>query len=56
MKSASYVLTKFTAGLDFPLAKHFGLYAQGTLNLIVTGRDEKPVNTTFSAQAGFSIF
>lgn len=55
-KSASYVLTKFTAGLDFPLAKHFGLYAQGTLNLIVTGRDEKPVNTTFSAQAGFSIF
>ena len=55
-KSASYVLTKFTAGLDFPLAKHFGLYAQGTLNLIVTGRDEKPVNTTFSAQAGFSLF
>ncbi|MDE6245440.1 MAG: hypothetical protein K2M50_07270 [Treponemataceae bacterium] len=55
-KSATYVLTKFTAGLDFPLAKHFGLYAQGTLNLIVTGRDEKPVNTTFSAQAGFSIF
>ncbi|MBD5412521.1 MAG: hypothetical protein HDR51_07240 [Treponema sp.] len=55
-KSASYILTKFTAGLDFPLAKHFGLYAQGTLNLIVTGRDEKPVNTTFSAQAGFSIF
>ncbi|MDE7383111.1 MAG: hypothetical protein K2M99_04410, partial [Treponemataceae bacterium] len=55
-KSASYVLTKFTAGLDFPLAKHFGLYAQGTVNLIVTGRDEKPVSTTFSAQAGFSIF
>ena len=56
MKSASYNLVKFTVGLDFPLAKHFGLYAQGTLNLIVTGRDEKPVNTTFSAQAGFSLF
>lgn len=55
-KSASYVLTKFTVGLDFPLAKHFGLYAQSTLNLIITGRDEERVNTTFSAQVGFSIF
>ncbi len=55
-KAASYVLTKLTVGLDFPLAKHFGLYAQGTVNLIVTGRDEEPVNTTFSAQIGFSLF
>lgn len=55
-KSASYFLSKFTVGLDFPLAKHFGLYAQGTLNLIKTDRDEKPIDPTFSAQVGFSIF
>ena len=54
--SASYLLTKFTAGLDFPLAKHFGLYAQGTVNIIATGREEKKASATFSAQTGISIF
>ncbi len=53
---ASYVLTKFTAGVDFPIAKHFGLYAQGTANLIATGREEEAVHTTFCAQVGVSIF
>lgn len=55
-KSATYLLGKFTAGLDFPVAKHFGLYAQGTLNLIGTDREEEKVHPTFSAQVGFSIF
>lgn len=53
---ASYVLTKFTAGVDFPIAKHFGLYAQGTANIIATGRNEEVVHTTFCAQVGISIF